>query len=193
MRTLVIVFIFVFSPIINLSLYSQEIWHGEFRPVLNFPVGDEEIKTGYGFGLSVGYRFMPHVGAYAGWGWNQFKWDVDFSNSENSYDLEETGYSFGLQIIHPLLNSSKISYLIRFGGIYNHIEIENSEGNLIEDSGHGLGWEAGAGVELGIGMNWFMRPQLGYRSLKRTLETGGVSRDFDLDYLNLGVGMARKF
>ncbi len=66
-------------------------------------------------------------------------------------DFEETGYTFGLQFIHPLGTSEKISYLIRAGGIYNHIEVENSAGDITADSGHGLGWEIGAGVQVYFG------------------------------------------
>ncbi len=193
MKTTVFVFIFVLCFFIGSPLFSQEKWYGEFRPGLNFPLSDEEIKTGFGFSLSAGYNFMPHLGAYAGWGWNQFKSQKNLFNEQNVYDVEETGYTFGLQFIHPFSNSSNISYLLRIGGLYNHIEVEDFNGNISADSGHGLGWEAGAGIELTIGMGWFLRPQTGYRSLTRNIEIGEVSRDFDLDNLTLGVGLAKKF
>lgn len=193
MKTLFLSFIFVLLSLsLSTKVYSQGKWVAEFKPGLNFPISDEEIKTGYGFGLSLGYNFMPHLGAYAGWGWNQFKWEDDQSNAIE-IDLEETGYNFGLQFIHPFSNSSNISYLVRFGGIYNHIEIEDNNGDISEDSGHGLGWEAGAGLELGLGMKWFLRPQIGYRSLTREMRIGPLSRDFDLQYLSLQVGIAKKF
>lgn len=178
---------------IGSPLFSQEKWYGEFRPVLKFPVSDEEIKTGFGFNLAGGYNFTPHLGAYAGWGWTQFKSQKNIFNAQNTYDVEETGYTFGLQFLHPFSNESRLSYFIRLGGIYNHIEVEDSGGNISADSGHGMGWEAGAGVEMGIGMSWYLKPQVGYSSLTRTIELGGISRDFDLNNLSLGVGLVKKF
>lgn len=193
MKTSVFSFILVLLLFIGSPLFSQEKWYAEFRPGLNFPLSDEEVKTGFGFNLSAGYNITTHLGAYAGWGWTQYKSQKNLFNAQNTYDVEETGYSFGLQFLLPITNSPQFSYLLRLGGIYNHIEVEDSNGNLSADSGHGFGWEAGAGVEMGIGMNWYFRPQLGYKSLTRNIELAGVSRDFELNNLTIGVGLAKKF
>lgn len=173
--------------------YSQEKWFGEFRPGVNFPVSENGLKTGPGFGLNIGYNFMPHLGATVGWGWNKFKSDDNFFITGNKYDLEETGYSFGLQFIHPFSTNSNISYLIRLGGTYNHMEVENSGGDLVRDSKHGFGWEAGAGIDIDFGANWSLRPQIGYRSLTRKMEAEAFSTDFDLNYITLGFGIAKSF
>jgi hypothetical protein len=47
-------------------------------------------------------------------------------------DFEKTGYSYGLQFIHPITGSS-IGYMLN-GGTYNHIETENSNGNIVRDT-----------------------------------------------------------
>jgi opacity protein-like surface antigen len=136
---------------------------------------------------------MEHLGAYAGWGWNQFKSeDSSFAGSGDT-DFEETGYTFGLQFIHPIGNSDNLSYLFRAGGIYNHIEVENDAGDITADSGHGLGWEIGAGVQVDLGSNWNLRPQVGYRSLSRDIDIGNTSTDVDLNYISLGVGISKSF
>jgi opacity protein-like surface antigen len=176
--------------------HAQEKWSAEIRPNANFAtkdLGDAELKTGIGFEAAIGYRFMPHLDAYAGWGWNQFKSDtpVSFPGSDQA-DIEVTGYSFGLLFIHPIAETST-SYLIRIGGLYNHIEVENSGGDVVADSGHGLGWEFGAGLNLDLGNQWNLRPQVGYRSLSRDLEIGTATTEVDLNYVTVGVGIILRF
>ncbi len=179
---------------VNVSL-AQDKWSAELRPGINFAtsdIGDAELKTGFGAEFAFGYRFMPHLGAYVGWGWNQFKSDNNSFAGTGDTDFEETGYTFGLQFIHPIGESST-SYLVRIGGIYNHIEVENSAGDITADSGHGLGWELGAGLNFELGSNWNLRPQLGYRALSRDIGIGNVTTDVDLNYVSFGVGIAKIF
>jgi len=107
-------------------------------------------------------------------------------------DFEETGYTFGLQFIHPIAESTT-SYLVLIGGIYNHIEVENSAGDITADSGHGLGWELGAGLNFDLGSKWNLRPQVGYRALSRDIEIGSISTDVDLNYITIGIGIAKIF
>jgi len=172
------------------SSFSQNKWSAEFRPNIDFPTEDlvdSNIKTGFGFEVAIGYRFMEHLGAYAGWGYNNFK----IENSDADFD--ETGYTFGLQFIHPIGTSESLSYLFRAGVIYNHIELEDNDGNLIDDTGHGLGWEIGAGLNYNIGANWSLRPQLGYRALSRDLDVEGTKINIDVNYIALGVGVVKIF
>ena len=184
----------VFFIMASTTILAQEKWAVELRPNLNFPtekIGETHLKTGFGVEFAINYKFMEHLGAYAGWGWNQFKSDT--SGNESDTDFEETGYTFGLQFIHPLGTSEKLSYLARVGGIYNHVEIENTEGNISEDSGHGLGWELGIGVQYDFGNAWLLRPQIGYRSLTGDFDIIGAKVDFDLNYVAFGVGLAKGF
>ena len=184
---------FLLSTTISMA---QDKWSVELRPNLNFAttdIGNADLNTGFGFELAVGYRFMEHLGAYAGWGWNQFTSENSSFIGSGDTDFEETGYTFGLQFIHPIGNSDKWSFLVRAGGIYNHIEVENEAGDIVEDSGHGLGWELGAGVQVDLGSNWNLRPQVGYRSLSRDLDIGNTSTDVDLNYISFGVGIAKSF
>ena len=178
------------------SLMGQDKWSVELRPGINFAtkdLGDAELKTGFGAEFAVGYRFMEHFGAYLGWGWNQFKSDNSSFAGTGDTDFEETGYTFGLQFIHPIGTSDNVYYLVRLGGIYNHIEVENDAGDITADSGHGLGWELGAGLSLNLGSNWNLRPQIGYRALSRDIEIGNLNTDVDLNYVSFGVGIAKQF
>lgn len=189
--------IFVFVVLlINGALFAQDKWSAELRPGINIAtqdLGNAELKTGFGFEAAIGYRFMPHMGAYVGWGWNQFKSDNSSFAGTGDTDFEETGYTFGLQFVHPFSEGSKLSYLLRAGGIYNHIEVENSAGDITADSGHGLGWELGAGISADLGSGWNLRPQLGYRGLSRDIEIGTTTTDAKLNYIAFGVGVVKIF
>lgn len=186
----------VLSLIAFNDLSAQDRWFLELRPNLDFTtqdLGDAELKTGFGAEFAVGYRFMEHLGGYVGWGWNQFKSDNSSFAGVGDMDFEETGYTFGFQFIHPLGSSDNLSYLIRIGGIYNHIEVENEAGDITADSGHGLGWELGAGLQVDLGSNWNLRPQVGYRALSRDIGIGNSSTAVDLNYIAVGVGIAKVF
>ncbi len=63
-------------------------------------LGDADLGAGVGFEATVGYRFMPHLSGYAGWGWGHFAADASFAGP--NVDVEETGYTFGLHFMHPL-------------------------------------------------------------------------------------------
>lgn len=178
----------------NIS-FAQDKWSAELRPSINFTtsdLGDAELKTGVGVEIALGYRFMPHLGAYLGWGWNQFSSENTSFAGAGETDFEETGYTLGFQFIHPIVASST-SYLLRIGGIYNHIEVENSAGDMTADSGHGLGWELGAGLHFDLGSNWNLIPQVGYRTLSRDIEIGNTSTDVDLNYIAIAIGISQTF
>jgi opacity protein-like surface antigen len=172
---------------------AQKKWSFEIRPGVNFAtkdLGDANLKTGFGIEGSFAYQFMPHLGAYAGWGWNKFSADKSFAG--NKIDFNETGYCFGLQFMHHFKNSV-ISYMVKGGGTYNHIETENSAGDIINDTGHGLGWQLGAGVKIPLTMRVFLTPEVRYRSLSRDIKMGEVNRPVDLNYVSAGVGLSFKF
>lgn len=75
----------------------------------------------------VGYRVQPHLSVYAWLDWHRFTADASFAGSNN--DFEETGYAVGLQFEHPIARSKSVALQLRAGGIYNHIEVENTAGD----------------------------------------------------------------
>lgn len=143
------------------------------------------LNTGAGFEGLLHYRVLPHTGLYAGWGWNRFA-------ADNNLDYEETGYIMGLQFKHPI-GSSAISYYLRAGALYNHIEIENDKGNIIGDTGHGWGWQTAAGVDLPLGSGWSLTPGVKFNSLSRELDQDGVTTDLNLNYLSARLGVMKVF
>jgi hypothetical protein len=188
--------IIIFSIILALLIMvssnagAQNKWNFEFRPAVDFPVKDLEniqLKTGAGFEGNFGYLFMPHFSAYAGWSWNKFT-----TTATTPLDFEETGYTMGLRFMHPFQKSS-IQYFIGAGGNYKHIEIENTAGNLINDSGHGWGWQVEGGIALAAGPRWEILPGIRYHSLSRQIYLGESGSSVDLNYISAGIGVKWKF
>jgi opacity protein-like surface antigen len=151
---------------------------------------DASLNIGFGFEGIFHYRFMPFTGVYAGWGWNKFASDNSFAGK--NADFEETGYILGLQFKHPMGNLP-LSYFVRAGGLYNHIEIENADGDIIGDTGHGLGFQLAAGIDYSLGKNWSITPGLKFNYLSRDVEMGGVTTSLDHNYLSLRVGILKRF
>lgn len=148
------------------------------------------LKPGFGFEGTLHYRFMPHLGAYTGWGWNRLTSNNSFAGQDVCF--EETGYVFGLQFKHPVAQSA-VSYYLRAGGLYNHIETENSEGEIIHDTKHGFGYQLAGGIELNLNQKWSLTPGLKFNSLSRETDFEGNSKPFDLKYISFRIGFVRKF
>jgi len=172
---------------------AQDKWSLELRPGVNYAtqdILDADLKMGFGAELTIAYRFMPHLAAYAGWSYNNFAVDQSFAGSDASF--EETGYTFGFQFIHPI-GESTLCYLVRVGGTYNHIEIENNDGEIIIDSGHGLGWQAEAGLVITLSEKFSLLPSVRYRSLNRDIKIENENTSVNLNYLSAGVGITWSF
>lgn len=161
-------------------------WEPDLHLPLKSSLGVASIP-GQGEGI-FHYRFMPHPGAYVGWGWNRHSSDNSFAG--NNMDFKETGYTFGLEFQHPLSNTP-VDFYIQGGDIYNHIEIENSAGDITADSDHGLGWQAKVGISFNLSSDkWVIKPGVRYRSLSRDIEFGNTTTGIDLPYFNFGVGIS---
>jgi opacity protein-like surface antigen len=171
------------------SVTAQNRLSFELRGNASIPtkdLGTTKLQTGFGFEGTLGYRFMPHLGAYGGWSWNKF------TAKETKMDYEETGYNFGLQFIHPI-GDTKINYMIKGGALYNHIETENTAGEIINDTKHGWGWQAGIGLPIQLGENWRLTPEVRYRSLSRDMVIGTTTTPVDLNYISAGLGLSVSF
>ena len=175
-------------------LSAQERWGVEFR--LNGAIATQDAdrdnrENGIGFEGNVQYRFLPHMAAYAGWDWTHFSAQEAIAGPD--MDLEETGYAFGLRFEHPFREGSRTNWWVRGGGIYNHFELENEDGDIVSDSGHGLGWEAGAGLALVLGNGWSLTPGIRYRELSRDLTIEGTEVPVDVEALAFEVGVGYRF
>jgi hypothetical protein len=172
---------------------AQNRWVLELRTGPAFPIDESEgleLTTGFGFEGTAAVRIHYHAFAYAGWDWHRFA--LDAAPGGGDFDLEETGYAFGIRFEHPLSGEFDHGPALRFhaGGTYNHIELEDSEGELVADSGHGLGWETGAAVVVPLGDALRLSPGLRFRSVSRDLTMESTNMEIDLRYLAAELGVA---
>lgn len=193
-RAIIIVMAFYFVTMHDLFAQEKDRRFGfEFNGGASFatskPAGTD-LNTGLGFEGIFHYRVLQNAGIYAGWGWNRFGADNSFAGSDVCF--EETGYAFGLQYKRSI-GSSPLSYYFRAGGLYNHIEIENAAGDIIADSGHGMGYQLAAGLEYQLGKNWSILPGIKYNNLSTDIDVEGVSTHLDHQYLSVRVGFLKKF
>jgi opacity protein-like surface antigen len=186
--------IMVITMLITLCMaqvaHAQGKVNATFRPSVNFPVkdlGTTELKSGGGFEVDFSYRFMNKLSAYAGWGWSSFS-PKESGNIVSHY--EENGYRFGLQFFQPLSAESKLNLLLGAGAVGHHIEAENSEGDILDDSGHGMGWEVEAGLSIPVSKRWQIAPGIRYHSLSREMTIDDREESLDLNYLSVGVGVS---
>jgi hypothetical protein len=195
MKKLIMIKHFLILILLSVSITSiaQNKVDLNFRTGVSIPAskfGDAKLNTGFGFETFLGIKVMPHLSAYGGWGWNKFSTKTSFNGAD--IDVEETGYTFGLRFIHPIAESN-IKYVIGAGGIYNHLEIENNEGNLIADSKHGLGWQAETGISIPLNKRWAITPYARYRSLSRDIKIENNTTPVDHNYFSLGAGLSWSF
>jgi hypothetical protein len=151
---------------------------------------DVTLNPGFGFEGVFHYRILKEFGIYGGWGWNRMGADQSFAG--NDVCFEETGYVLGLQY-RKQLGSLPLSFYLRGAGLYNHLEVENADGDIIHDTGHGFGWQAATGLEYHFGNNWSLTPGVKFNALVRESDYEGVTRDLTLNYLQVRVGIVKRF
>jgi hypothetical protein len=167
----------------------------DFRVAPAAPTQDlagADLSTGAGFGASLAWRLQPHLALYGGWDWLHFQADQSFAGAD--LDFEETGYDAGLRFEHPFDDDGGLLYRLEGGATYKHVEVEDSDGDLISDSGHGFGFEGAAGVVVPFGSGaWRFAPMLRYRSLSPEFTVGNVTTDGKLRYATLELGLSYVF
>lgn len=173
-------------------LQAQDPWTLDVRAGVAVPtqdIGEDDLDTGFGFEGTIAYRVLPHLSVYGGWDWHKFGSDASFAGTDA--DFEETGYAFGLRFEHPFAGESGDgpAFRLRGGATINHLEVEDPNGDLVADSDHGLGWEAGAGITVPLSDDWQLSPGARYRSLSRDLTIDGVTTEVDLRYVALELGV----
>lgn len=175
------------------STQGQDRWAAELGAGPAFAtddLGDAALGTGFGFEGVLAYRMLPHLWLYGGWDWHRFPEDV----TDGGVDFEETGYAYGLRFEHPFVGEQGgPSILVRAGGTYAHIEVEDAGGDPVADSGHGVGWEVGVHAVLPFAGPWRVTPGSRYRALSRDLDVGDVPAPVDLTYIALEIAVLRTF
>lgn len=187
-------FLLTLLMMLTLDVNAQHRFGFQIRPGVSFPTiqrEDTKLKAGVGLEFIGTYRFMPHVSLYAGWGWNRFSSDPSFAGHD--MDFEETGYALGLMFLHPLPDDLPFAYFLKAGAVSNHIEIENTDGNIVADSGHGFGFQVETGLSFALSDSWRLTPGIKYQALSRDLPIDQSEYRVDLNYLSVGATLSKSF
>lgn len=154
-----------------------------------FP-GDVITNVGAGAEALFHYRMTKHLGLYGGWGYNAFR--SDYEPARHRCDFEETGYIIGLQYKRPM-EFSNVSVFVRGAYQYKHIEIEDPSGELLFDTTHGPGWQAGFGLDLPFSENWSVIPELKFSVLLDKESNSTVEPIQDRNYFSVRIGLLKRF
>ena len=156
-------------------------------------VEDESLGNGLGGEATFAYWFTRRLALYGGWGWHRFAPDRSFAGTDA--DIEQTGYVYGLRFEYPFIIGRASSPRLRLhaGATYEHLEIEGGDGDLVGDSDHGVGWEAGAGVAFPVNDSWKVTPGVRYRALSRDVTAGDAATDVDLQYVATEIAVSWSF
>lgn len=150
-------------------------------------VAGADLGTGASLAFTASYRLQPHLGLYGGWGWRHFPSD--------DVDFEQTGYVAGLRFEHPFQGEelgAGLAYRIHAGATWEHLELEQGD-EVVTDSGHGLGWEAGAALVVPFATGWQIVPGASWHSLQRDLTVGTTTTPTTLRSIVFDVGVTRHF
>lgn len=158
--------------------------------IVSSDLNGANLNTGLGFETIFQYRFMPFTSVYAGWGYTHFNANESFAGSD--IDFEQTGYILGLQLKNSI-GESPLSYFVRGGLLYSHIETENNDGDIISDTGHGVGFQVAGGLEVALGNNWSLAPSLKFNSLSGETELEGATHKLELRYVSARLGIVKRF
>lgn len=152
--------------------------------------GDPVTNVGAGSEAIIHYRLMNHLGLYGGWGYNAFR--NDYEPAGQRCDLEETGYIIGLQYKHKI-EFSDISVFVRGAFQYKHIEVEDPAGELIFDTTHGPGWQAGFGIDVPLAAKLSLIPEVKFSALTERKDKAVTNSIPDRNYFSLRLGILKKF
>ena len=193
-RTIIAIAILSLAGLMQATPADAQRWSVELRGSGQVSTQDATRDTrenGFGLEATVQYRVLEHVAAYAGWAYSHFAALESIAGPD--MDLEQTGYVAGLRFEHPIRDGAPVRYWVRTGATYDHLELENADGDIVDDSGHGLGWEIGAGLAVPIRDQWTVTPGIRYRALSRDLDPGAATAAVDLRSVGFELGIRRAF
>lgn len=185
--TLVIILcVWAAAPAQAQGAFTVEVRGGVNSPTETFV--DTDLERGVGLEGTVAFRVMPAVSVYGGWDWQRRSVEDRLFGAEGR--LIDTGYVFGVKLTP---GTSRFAPWLRAGALYNHVELEDANGNAIADTDHVWGWEAGAGIDVPIGGSLRLTPGVRYRRFAPMLQLGSASFESTLAYLVVDVGLAVRF
>ena len=179
--------------IMTSSLMAQDKFSFSIKAGVGIPtrdLGDTELKPGLGYEGVMGYQLGDNFSAYAGWSHQFFAAKENFAGLK--LDFEETGYTAGIQFSYPAYGED-VHYSMGVGILYNHIEAEGTDGDIIADSGHELGAQIEAMMAIHLSETLFLIPYARYRILDTDLTIDEVTTPTVLNYIGIGTGIKWTF
>lgn len=153
-------------------------------------LGGTKINAGFGYEGVLGYQLTEVISAYAGWS-HQFFTGKDLFQGHN-LDFEETGYTVGLQFTYPAA-PDEVQYSLAAGMLYNHIEAENSDGDVVADSGHEVGAQIEGSIAIPFSNTIYLIPFARYRTLDTDITIDEHTTPTVLTYIGIGTGIKWRF
>lgn len=175
------------------AIAQESPWQIEGRLGAALPLGDlgdVELDPGISLSATLSYRLTDSLAVYGGWGWHLLGAEEVEATPDGA--VEETGYVLGLAFESPLAETG-LDYRLHGGVTYEHIEIEDDDGDVVEDTGHGAGFELGAALVWPLSEQLSLTPGLRYRYLSRDIELGEQSSSEELTFVSTEVGLAWRF
>jgi hypothetical protein len=179
--------------LIHLHSQAQDKFSLSIKAGIGVPtheLGGTELKPGFGYEGTMGYQITNFVSAYAGWSQQFFAAKGSFQGL--NLDFEETGYTVGIQFTYPA-QPDEVHYSLAAGILYNHIEAENADGDVVADSGHELGAQFEGTIAIPISNTLYLIPFARYRTLDTDITIDDHTTATVLTYIGLGTGVKWTF
>lgn len=138
------------------------------------------VDPGYTVGASATFHVVPLLGIYGGYSYTRF------SSEASGLDLVDHGFDAGvrLAIPTPLI---PIDPYVKAGLVYHSFGYELEMDGADAYSDRSLGFEAGAGVGIGLGPKLSFTPQVTYTRFEPQYDDGELG--YDVEHLRLDVGL----
>jgi hypothetical protein len=160
----------------------------EGRVDVAFPMGDFADMAGNGVGVGVGavVTVLPGFGIYGSY--SQTRFGGGWTGDEPS-DATDSGLAVGVSAALP--GTMGVSPWVGGGLLFHRLEVGGTRDGVDED----LGFELGAGFAIPLSPQLRLSPAVNYRHYGASIPALGglVSRDLNVQYLSLGVGLHLSF
>lgn len=152
---------------------------GDARVGITFPLGDlagDQLEAGLSLAANANVHLRPNLRLYTGINNHSFRCTEGCTQLGGS--ARNTGLGAGLQ--YRFLSPQEATWWARVGGVAHHFSSDVVSGDW------NVGLEAGVGIDMPLGDNYQMTPQVG-------IVNHGLPSGLTAQYLTFGLGLHRQF
>jgi len=151
--------------------------------------GATDLGNGLGAEIHGNWYVTPNFALFTGLAGVIFDANDDFTGRDNA--ITDLGYIAGIKV-GGRFGRSRIGWRVHGAANYGEMKLyEEDTDHSIGETGHEMGWEVGYAVTITLPNQWVLTPGMTYRSRSADLRVNGVSESVDLNYVTVGVGIAR--